>query len=235
MINVEDHLKLVRFVANNFWQHVERSGEQFDDLVGAGNLGLVRAAKAFDPGRGLAFSTFAVPHIRGAIQVYLRDCTRRVHVPRFARQLGSRIRKQGLEETTAAEVAAHFNLGIKMAQDGLLAAQVTISSLDVPTEDGALVYDLIPGHSDFTGVIVSDFISSLSHKHRSIITLRLKGLSQSEIGQAIGLSQVQVSRIIVQIGEKYRTYLGEGGERAEHRQKAFYPAAVAAGANLGTA
>ena len=159
---MESHLGLVHHIAGQ----IARSGSmhgaaEFDDLVGAGVLGLIGAVHRFDPGRGLAFSTFAVPRIRGAI---LDDLRRRDEVPRVVR---SRQRKaRHATERLAARLGDRWpkdmeladELGITLPQlrkwlaEGMRADRAML--LDEPFEEGgaAKLRDVIPG-ADGRGLI----------------------------------------------------------------------------------
>jgi len=138
---VEHNLALVRMVAQRQSQH---SGQPFDELVSAGNLGLIRAVEAFDLRQSCNFSTFAVPFIRGAMLHDVRDHGQPLHTPRRLRELQQRARRlqeqrrsQGLDQLPPAALAEA--LGCRPAQLEEAAAvqrALQVRSLDAPLRDG---------------------------------------------------------------------------------------------------
>jgi RNA polymerase sigma-B factor len=204
---VEDFAWLASFCASRF----ARRGEPRDDLVQVALVGLVNAVNRFDPARGLAFSTFAVPTIDGELRRYFRDKTWSVHVTRRLKE-ASRAVSAAVEDLTSAsgrvptvrEVADHTGL----AEDDVAEA-LDVHSLQrgVPLDDGegdAMRESAVVGAVDRgyeaaeARTVVADLLEILpTARDRLIVRLRfVDGLTQSEIARRIGVSQVQVSRLI---------------------------------------
>jgi RNA polymerase sigma-B factor len=196
-----------------------RLDEPLDDLVQVASLGLVKAIDRFDPERGVAFSTFAVPTMVGEIKRHLRDTAWAVHLPRglnerwLAVERAERELRAALRRSpTVCEIAERTKLG---SEDVLAAmeagrARATLS-LDSPRppddEDGDARgaesrIDAIGTLDERLGLVddavsVASAVHDLSPRDREVLKLRfVDELTQSEIADRIGVSQMQVSRII---------------------------------------
>ncbi len=149
------------------YRHINR-GERFEDLVQVGSIGLIRAIDRFDPDRGDDFASFAVPTITGEIRHHLRDRTAVVRIPR---------RHAALRAPRTA-----VSLSIPEEVDARLDRATAIHGAYDATEDRLL--------------LVAGF-RTLAARERRIMHLRFfAGLSQGEIAEEVGVSQVQVSRLI---------------------------------------
>jgi RNA polymerase sigma-B factor len=187
-------------------------GEDLDDLTQVAMLELVRAAGRFDPARGVPFLQYAHPCIVGALKKHFRDSGWNVHVSRRIQELHLRTSRalpaltQLLGRTpTAADVATYLRLSNKDAHDGLNGSLAYRSlSLNLTVRDG---YDTEPtqrlGGPDDNLERVPDrhtlaqYLARLSTRERDILYLRFnEDLSQREIGERIGLSQMHVSRLL---------------------------------------
>ncbi len=189
--------------------------EPFDDLLQVASLGLVKAIDRFDVERGAAFSSFAVPTILGELKRYFRDLGWSVHVPRGAQEQALKVQEAHERLTTNTgrpptvnELAEYLELSVEDVLNALEAAAAHHStSLDAPREDrtsnesGALVdvfgeedggYELV----DET-VTISVAARQLSVRERRVLALRfVNDMTQTQIAQEIGVSQMQVSRIL---------------------------------------
>jgi RNA polymerase sigma-B factor len=205
---VEMHVPLVRHIAQRYADR----GEPFDDVVQAGNLGLINAVDRYDPDRGAAFSSFAVPTIIGAIRRHFRDATWSVKVPRRLQELRGRIdsaHDQLAQELgrspTVAEIAQRADLDSHDVLDALEVGRVRqMASLDPPTHDGPTIADHL-GAVDASLTDVEDkatverLLASLPERERAIVAMRFfDGLSQSQIADQAGISQMHVSRLLSQ-------------------------------------
>jgi RNA polymerase sigma-B factor len=186
----------------------------FDDLFQVSSLGLLKAIDRFDPDRGYAFTSFAVPTIVGELKRHFRDTGWALHVPRGQQELAMKIerereRQAGLtgRSPTVPELAQAMELSIEEVLDGLEAAAAHHSkSLDVPrtehdsedetvadtfgTDDGG--YDLVERRAT-----VAAAIHRLPEIERQVLGLRFyEDLTQSDIAERIGVSQMQISRIL---------------------------------------
>lgn len=191
----EDHLNLVRHVARRF----AAAGHEFEDLFQIGCLGLCKAAERFDPQRGVAFSSFAVPYILGEIRQFLRD-DGPLKVGREVRRLGLRAREAAAELAQAlgrdpfvAEVAEH--LGIDTADvAAALDAQVTPLSLDAPMSEPTLDVAAPTPWQDQVHLRLA--LERLPDTQRQVLWHRFfLDRTQAQTGEALRVSQVQVSRL----------------------------------------
>ena len=195
----EDNLGLVHLCANRF----RGRGIEYDDLYGAGCMGLVKAAKAFDDSRGVKFSTYAVPVILGEIKRLFRDGGT-VKVSRSLKELSLKItrttqsftHKNG-REPTVSELSKLLNADPEDIIAALNSSQPALS-LTMGDEDGDSQTDLPvdPPDEDITDKLaLRQVLAELSPEDRKLIDLRyFKGLTQTKAAKELGMTQVQVSR-----------------------------------------
>jgi RNA polymerase sporulation-specific sigma factor len=195
----EDNLGLVHLCANRF----RGRGIEYDDLYGAGCMGLVKAAKAFDDSRGVKFSTYAVPVILGEIKRLFRDGGT-VKVSRSLKELSLKItrttqsftHKNG-REPTVSELSKLLNADPEDIIAALNSSQPALS-LTMGDEDGDSQTDLPvdPPDEDITDKIaLRQVLADLSPEDRKLIDLRyFKGMTQTKAAKELGMTQVQVSR-----------------------------------------
>jgi RNA polymerase sigma-B factor len=182
-----------------------------DDLVQVARLGLVKAVRRFRPGLGQSFAGFAAPTIAGEIKRHFRDAGWMVRPPRRLQELGVRIREaeKDLEQSlhrrpTTAEVAAALEVEegqVRAAREA--ASSFHALSLDLPTGPDQPATEIAPPELDdpFTAVDqaawLNDALDGLSDRERLVLRLRfVEVLTQSDIAARIGVSQMQVSRIL---------------------------------------
>jgi RNA polymerase sigma-B factor len=214
---IERFLPLARKLVRNF----ERPGEPSDDLMQVASLGLVKAVDRFELDRGTAFSSFAVPTIVGELKRYLRDAGWDVHVPRSIQEralrvnqvLGELARSLG-RSPTPSEIAEATGLSKEDVLEAMEAGMAYDSlSLEAPGagEPGALPYaERIAVEED--GYELAEYTAMLGPRLRALpprdrIVLRLRfveDLTQSEIAERIGVSQMHVSRLIRAALERLR-------------------------------
>ena len=206
---IEQYLSLVRSLARRY----SYRGEQLEDLVQIGAIGLIKAIDRFDPSRGVEFPTFAMPTIVGEIKRFFRDTSWSVRVPRRLQELRLDLAKAGDElaqqldrSPTVGELAERLGISRDEVIEGMAASNAyTASSLDAqPEEDeteGALA-DRI-GYEDhgLEGIeyveSLKPLIAELSPRDRRILSLRfVANMTQSEIGEELGISQMHVSRLL---------------------------------------
>jgi RNA polymerase sigma-B factor len=195
--------------------------EPLDDLVQIASYGLLGAIDRFDPARGASFSSFAVPTILGELRHYIRDFGWGVHVPRGAQEraleLENAIRELtagARREPTITDLAEHLRWSVETVLEALqVSAGRRTSSLDAPTnggeEEGRLV-DLL-GREDDAFDQVDERLSiadGLPRYAREVVRMRfVEDLTQAEIAARVGISQMQVSRILRQSLEQLRASL----------------------------
>jgi RNA polymerase sigma-B factor len=207
---VERHLPLARRLAARYGGGFE-GGE---DLQQVAAMGLVKAIDRFDPERGLALSTFAVPTILGELKRHLRDTSWAVRVPRDLQELALRVeRESGRMERalgrapTVAELAAEAGVSVEAVLEAMEARRAHRAlSLDAPQpgEDGdsdemsAHIGTVDPELSQAEDrALLAPLLARLPARDREILRLRFgEDLTQSEIGQRLGVSQMHVSRLI---------------------------------------
>ncbi|MFJ9411506.1 SigB/SigF/SigG family RNA polymerase sigma factor [Streptomyces sp. NPDC101393] len=210
---IEMNLSLVRYVARRF----RSRGQEMEDLLQVGTIGLIKAIDRFDVLLENEFTTFAIPYITGEIKRFFRDTTWSVHVPRRLQELRvdlARAREElegrGIPEPSVADYAAHLELGEDEVVEGLVACNgYDAGSLDRPIEAGGggkqqtgLVADLI-GSEDPALALAEDLqalkphLAQLDDRERTLLELRFGAeMTQSEIGKELGLSQMHVSRLL---------------------------------------
>ncbi len=211
------------FIKNNFGlvhaccKRFTGRGIEYDDLFQSGCMGLVKAARDFDESRGFAFSTYAVPVILGEIKRVFRD-TGSIKVSRSLKELSlkvtaisERYEKENGEALTATKAAEILGVSQEEICEALNAAR-PVMSLTYDEEGESKEYDLSEdGDTDiFNKIYVSEILSHLNAVDRQIIILRhFVGLTQSEVAEKLGMTQVQISRkerkIIEKINENYKS------------------------------
>ncbi|MBN2980152.1 sigma-70 family RNA polymerase sigma factor [Cohnella algarum] len=210
-IQPEDYLSLVHHVAKRYAGAAKARGEDYDDIVSAGYIGLMLAIHKFDPGRGLAFTTYAVPTINGQILRHLRDTGQRIQIPRPTRDIWFKIKRSILEEAPIEEVVRKLGYSRDRIEKALQAGEVTVLSLDCPISyDGPdNFHEQIPDDADFSGAWVEEFLNRLTYQQRRAVKYRMRGESQTIIAGRLGVTQVQVSRILTRVGKLLTEYLRE--------------------------
>ena len=210
------NMGLVKSIAVRFMGR----GEELDDLIQLGSIGLLKAARGYDESYGTAFSTYAVPMIIGEIRRYLRD-NGPIKIGRSVKQLGVRIMRERERfnteynrEPTAAELAKNLGASKEDIVNALDAAAPVISLQDALTnDDGDFTLESLVGDSDDIGALIESVsiekaIAELPEQERMIVHMRYsKGLTQAQVGELLGYSQVKVSRMEKRIMEKLRGQL----------------------------
>ncbi|MBV2152982.1 RNA polymerase sigma factor SigF [Kitasatospora sp. SUK 42] len=206
---IELNLPLVRYASARF----RSRNEPMEDIVQVGTIGLIKAIDRFDPERGVEFPTFAMPTVVGEIKRFFRDTSWSVRVPRRLQELRLALTKAGDDlsqrldrSPTVAELATCLGVSEEDVVEGLAVGNAyTASSLDSsPSEEdseGPLAERL--GYEDLAleGVeyreSLKPLLAKLPPRERRIIMLRFFGnLTQSQIGEEIGISQMHVSRLL---------------------------------------
>jgi RNA polymerase sigma-B factor len=222
---INRHLPLARGLARRY----ARTPEPFDDLVQVASLGLVKAVDRFDSTRGAAFTSFAVPTILGELKRHFRDKGRSIHLPRGLQELVLKVqdadeklaRRTG-RSPTVIEIAEHLKLETEAVLEALeaIAANQSVSldaPVDVGMEDGASTRHELLGSDDqgYAAVEASVSLASafekLAEDDRALLDLRFsQQLTQREIASRIGVSQMQVSRMLRRITEQLREPMDMG-------------------------
>ncbi|HEV7626361.1 MAG TPA: SigB/SigF/SigG family RNA polymerase sigma factor [Streptomyces sp.] len=214
---VELNLALVKFAASRF----RSRSEPMEDIVQVGTIGLIKAIDRFDIERGVEFPTFAMPTIIGEIKRFFRDTSWSVRVPRRLQELRLDLAKAGDElaqsldrAPTMEELADRLSISIEEVVEGMAASNAyTASSLDAqPEEDdteGALADRIGYEDNGLEGIeyveSLKPLIAELPARDRTILSLRfVANMTQSEIGEELGISQMHVSRLLSRTLNKLR-------------------------------
>ena len=215
---VTGHLPIVQHIARRF----SGRGEPADDLEQAGTVGLLGAVDRFDPGRGIDFLSFAVPTITGEIRRHFRDRTWSMRVPRRLKDLQSTINgavgplSQELGRAPRpSEIAARLGMPVEEVLEGLDAQQAYRStSLDelVAGADTALTDTLGEADAELEKVeyrqTLAPLLDELPDRERTILVLRFFGnMTQTQIAEKVGISQMHVSRLLAQTVARLRSRL----------------------------
>ena len=202
------------------------SSVPYEDLVQVASLALLKAIDRYDHERGTRFEAFAIPTILGELKRYFRDSTWSVHVTRAAQEHACAVARTSElmvgddgRGPTVYDLALYLELSEEEVLDGLQAAQAyTATSLDapVPTAEGdgdcTVASKLGAEDSSYdrveTKMVVADAVQELSEPEQVMLKMRfVDEMSQSEIGTRLGVSQMQVSRLLRRMLERLRTRL----------------------------
>jgi RNA polymerase sigma-B factor len=207
---IERFLPLARKLARRY----AASNEPFDDLMQVASLGLVKAVERFDPTRGFAFTSFAVPTIVGELKRYFRDSGWALHVDRSAQERARKVSDARREISarkgrppTVGELSQYLEMSAEDVLEGLQTAEAYDTlSLDAPRasgEDGTVSRVEAIGDPDSRLELVDDQATifaaaqQLPERERQILYLRFgEDLTQTEIATRVGISQMQVSRLL---------------------------------------
>ncbi|WKE70339.1 MULTISPECIES: RNA polymerase sigma factor SigF [unclassified Streptomyces] len=208
---IEMNMSLVRYAAGRFRS---RGPEEMEDIVQVGMIGLIKAIDRFELSREAEFTSFAIPYIVGEIKRFFRDTTWAVHVPRRLQEARVQLARATEElrgrldrEPTVKELSELMSLPEDEVREARLASNgYNSSSLDATlngSEDGESVLRDFIGAEDTALELVEDFhalaplIAGLEERDRRIIHLRfVEELTQAEIGERLGVSQMHVSRLL---------------------------------------
>ncbi|WP_083661753.1 RNA polymerase sigma factor SigF [Actinophytocola xanthii] len=214
---VTGHLPLAEHIAARF----SNRGVPREDLVQVATLGLINAVDRFQPDRGTDFLSFAVPTVMGEVRRHFRDASWSMHVPRRLKELNLAINSASAELSqrlgrapTPSELAKHLNLSQEQVYEGLEAGNAYHSmSLDEalsPSADSDSLGETL-GEPDQALAGVEDYeslrplIERLPERERQILTLRFfRHMTQTQIAERIGISQMHVSRLLARTLETLR-------------------------------
>ncbi|WP_103889635.1 SigB/SigF/SigG family RNA polymerase sigma factor [Actinacidiphila yanglinensis] len=223
---IEMNLALVHFVAGRYRN---RPATDREEIVQVGTIGLIKAIDRFDLSRETEFTTFAIPYIVGEMKRFFRDTSWAVHVPRRLQELRVELSKAKEHlsvlldrDPTVPELASYLDLAESDVLEGLVAANgYTAGSLDVPWSDadvgpdgeGRTLAECL-GACDPSLELVENLgslaplIGRLSERDRRLLQMRFgEEMTQSQIGEAMGYSQMHVSRLLSRILAKLRAGL----------------------------
>jgi len=219
---IEMNMSLVRYAAGRFRS---RGLQEMEDIVQVGMIGLIKAIDRFELSREVEFTSFAVPYIVGEIKRFFRDTSWAVHVPRrlqearvelakATEELGSRLGRK----PTVKELAELMNLPEQEVVDAMVACNgYTSASLDAAvggSEDGENVLADFIGAEDTDLELVEDLhtlaplVAELDERDRQLLHMRfVEELTQAQIGDRLGISQMHVSRLLGRLLARLRAEL----------------------------
>ncbi|MEX0426319.1 sigma-70 family RNA polymerase sigma factor [Nocardioides sp. DS6] len=220
---VEEIILVNTSVARTIAKRYANRGVALEDLESVAYLALVRAAQKFDGDKGEDFLVYAVPTIRGEIKRHFRDHGWVVRPPRRVQELQAdvvRVRESRDGEADAAEIADELGVGVADVNEALAAKGCfTPASLDAPARAGdtesATLGELLPTLDEDlaraeTRAVLGSALARLTDREQTVVQMRfVDDLTQAEIGEHIGVTQMQVSRILKQVLNKLRTALAE--------------------------
>ncbi|MBW3609570.1 MAG: SigB/SigF/SigG family RNA polymerase sigma factor [Actinobacteria bacterium] len=215
---VERYMPLARSLARRY----ERAGDPLDDLLQVASVGLIKAIDRFDTRRDIAFSSYAVPAIVGEIKRYFRDCTWAVRMPRDLQELALRVDRaiSGLAEGMHRQPSVS-EIACAISAD----EEAVLEALQAGDAYRAISFDAPRGHSDDGVTVIADCVVVGEHgfdlaedratlerlmrivtdREREILHMRfVEDMTQAEIGDVVGVSQMQVSRVIRRALERLR-------------------------------
>src|SRR3954452_23804814 len=210
---VQRFMPLARQLARRY----QRAEEPLEDLVQAASLGLIKAIDRFDPTRDIAFSSYAVPTILGELKRHFRDRTWAVRVPRDLQELSlkvdravSELARESHKSPSVAQIAERVGATEELVLEALEASGAyRATSFDAPRaggedEAGDSLGDAV-GHTDERFGLAEDratldrLMQAIGTREREVLRLRfVEDMTQAEIGERIGVSQMQISRLIRQ-------------------------------------
>lgn len=216
---VSRHSGLVGWLAASY----AGRGVELDELRQVAYVGLMLAIRRFDPTRGIDFGVFATPTVRGEIQRHFRDRRRFIQLPRRLQEIKVALRVAGeqLAQTlgrwpNAAELAAFLVVDEVLVREALAADDTfTLPSIDGPVTGAGVLHlaDLIGGPDPRLELVVDTHVlrallAALPARDREIVKLRFFGeRTQSQIGVQLGISQMQVSRLLKSTLDRLRAQM----------------------------
>jgi RNA polymerase sigma-B factor len=222
---VERFLPLARQLARRY----QRANEPLDDLIQVASVGLVKAVDRFEPDRGVAFSSYAVPTILGELKRYFRDAGWAVHVPRGAQEQAMKVDRAVKDLSTALgrsptvpEIGQELGLQeeeVLNAMQASLAYEAVSMDAQRPSADadGDTFLESMGEEDERFELVeysaaIAPALNALPKRDRLVLHLRfVEDMTQSEIAERIGVSQMQVSRLIRRALARLRTVAEASG------------------------
>ena len=203
---IEQYMSLVRSLARRY----SYRGEQLEDLVQIGAIGLIKAIDRFDLERGVELTTYATPNIIGEIKRHFRDKGWSVRVPRGLQELNVQLSR--LVEQLTVQLGRSPTITELAKAAGAEEEEVLEALESIGTEEHQ--YEV----SEDRAVLAPGF-KALDERERKILQLRFfDGLTQSQIAQQVGISQMHVSRLIRRSLEKIRAEIAADEEVGSPQQ-----------------
>ncbi len=210
---IQDNFNLVYHVVHKYFSRRSSGVLDFEDLTSIGTIGLIKAVDGFNEEYGVKFSTYATPMIWGEIAREFQDKRAPFHIPRAIRDLHCKINMENLQDDPIETIAEKLQ---KTPFEILQALQITnVCSLEAPIgsdEEGKTsVLETVPYTEDYNScILLHDIKRIVKPQEYEIIKMRMDGGTQMDIGDLLGVSQAQVSRVLLKAKNKIKKYmLGE--------------------------
>lgn len=207
---ITQNLRLVYKIARRHASRAEALRIPFEDVVGEGIVGLILAYDRFS-NAGVAFSSYAAPYINGFILADFRGRGYDVHIPRRIYNVMHRILREGLEDSPSEETSQYLGISVKLAEEAKycvkirraesLEARQSADDDDRQSSEPGVIFD-------DTEADVAQFLGLLRDRQRRIITLLMRGYSQTEIAGMLGVSRQAVSQAVAQVRSRYLKLYG---------------------------
>jgi RNA polymerase sigma-B factor len=224
---VEEH----RWIAFRCARRFQGRGEPLDDLVQVALFGVLKAVERFDPERGVAFPAFAMPTVLGELRRHFRDHTWSLRVPRRLKELHISVGRAVEElrgslgrQPTVDELALQLHVTEEEVLEALEAGAAYRTGTLTPHDDAEAEHHSAALGADDAGLVQADdrmavrrLLGALAPRERTIVYLRFFGeLTQQEIAERLGMSQVHVSRLLRQSLHQLRAEVNDvNGERGD--------------------
>lgn len=217
---LREYSDIIEAIAKKFAFNVS----DYDDLVQIASMALVKALDRFDISKGTSFSTFFSPNIIGEVKHYFRDKSNTIKVPRLLHELHTKINQilrqaeSNHQPISTKEIAERLNTTEERVLEAMEASQNTkVLSIDAPFKSNAdanstqsigdSIGDNYTDEKSLNKEMLQKAVSRLKKREQDIIYLRFyEGLSQAEIAQRVGLSQMHISRLLSQSIKQLRTW-----------------------------
>lgn len=213
---VEQYMPLAVRLARQY----VRSSEPIEDLVQVAMVGLVKAANRFDPSRGGTFAGYAIPTILGELRRYFRDSGWTLHVPRAEKMRALKVRdaerrltEQNGRSPSAQTIAAFLDMDLEQVILGLQAMNAySAAALEGSPDESSPIARLgteDPGYERAEQLVsLGSHMRQLDDSELELLSMRFyEGLSQEQIACRIGVSQMQVSRLLSRVCSRLRSEL----------------------------
>ncbi|WP_433943480.1 sigma-70 family RNA polymerase sigma factor [Paenibacillus sp. SN-8-1] len=196
---VLDNLKLVNYAIRKIWPAVKGGIFSYEDLVSEGTIGLIQAAKRFDPNKGYSFTTFAVQVISGHVKRYVDNNGKTIRYPIHITTAAIKLAKLGFTGTEPVEAAAEelnctrfiAQLTLNCIRDRKLLSTDYNETSD--SQEGDYSFSRFASMTqDYSGLLVSDFLDKLRPTYKEVVNEVMKGLSLREIAVKLGYSKMTV-------------------------------------------
>ena len=205
--------KLIHVVANRFRKKLDAT-QEYGDLYQLASIGFIKAYQTFNPKQfNTKFSTYAIPKMTGEIQRYYRDQHNAIKFPRVFYDVWARVRMYDLSEEPVEVIAEKTGIELRFVKRAMQyfnkhrAVSIEEKYFGNGEDDDLKIKDTLGSDHDYTEIYVNEFMESLPKRLQTVLSLKLKGLTQNEIGQIMGISQSQVHRLLKKVGNHLLEYM----------------------------